>query len=235
MKKFDGKKWILSLCAVAAMSFTSVETKAQEVEVSLGADLVSSYIWRGTYLGAASVQPSLGIAYEGLSFGAWGSYDIAGVAPEIDLCLAYDIANVHIGLTTYYNTGEFFDWTTAASTNYLEANLGYTLPESFPLSIGVNTMIAGLGDKNAEDKQNYSTYAELSYPFAVGSVDMSIAAGMVVGESGYYGTDGFAFTNINLGASKSIKVTDDYSMSVFSNFIVNPYTQATFLTFGASF
>lgn len=44
-----------------------------KVEASVGADLVSGYIWRGQDLGGVSIQPSLGISYKGLSLGAWGS------------------------------------------------------------------------------------------------------------------------------------------------------------------
>ena len=42
-----------------------------KVEASVGADLVSGYIWRGQDLGGVSIQPSLGISYKGLSLGAW--------------------------------------------------------------------------------------------------------------------------------------------------------------------
>ena len=38
-----------------------------KVEASVGADLVSGYIWRGQDLGGVSIQPSLGISYKGLS------------------------------------------------------------------------------------------------------------------------------------------------------------------------
>lgn len=37
------------------------------------ADFVSSYIWRGMDSGNASVQPSLGLNWKGLTVYAWGS------------------------------------------------------------------------------------------------------------------------------------------------------------------
>lgn len=233
MKKFDVKRAMLALGTGAVMMF-GMDAKAQDVEVSVGADVVSSYIWRGQYLGAASVQPSLGLSYGGLSFGVWGSSDIVGCAPEIDLALGYEVAGAYVGLTTYYNTGGFFDWKSPETTNYLELNLSYTLPESFPMTVAVNTFLGGMGDLNSEKTQNFSTYAELSYPFAVGGVDMSVALGMVVNESEYYGVDGFALYNFTVGASKEIKITDDYSMAVFSNFTINPETEGAYLTFGVS-
>ena len=53
-----------------------------KVEASVGADLVSGYIWRGQDLGGVSIQPSLGISYKGLSLGAWGS--VGFMNAEID-------------------------------------------------------------------------------------------------------------------------------------------------------
>ena len=53
---------------------TPSQLKAQDkVEASVGADIVSSYIWRGENLGGMSVQPSLSLEYKGLSLEAWGS------------------------------------------------------------------------------------------------------------------------------------------------------------------
>lgn len=241
MKKFNLKRGIVAIGAVIVMMFSAsasaqeTEESVNKFEVSVGADLVSNYIWRGQNLGAASVQPSIGISYAGLSFGTWGSTSFDGSSTEIDWTLGYEVAGFYVGVTTYYNTGEFFDWKSDASTNLLEANLSYTLPESFPLTISANTMLTGVLDKNADDNQNFSTYAELSYPFSVSSVDMSVAVGMVLGESAYYITDGFSIYNITVGASKSIKITDDYSMAVFSSVTLNPVTEGTYLSLGVSF
>lgn len=53
-----------------AILFCAVYTQAQEVFVN--ADFVSSYIWRGMDSGNASVQPSLGFNWKGLTVYAWG-------------------------------------------------------------------------------------------------------------------------------------------------------------------
>lgn len=239
MKRFNVKKVAITICASTAMIFSAsaqeAEESASKFEASVGADLVSSYIWRGQLLGAASVQPYIGISYAGFSLGVWGTTSFDGSSTEIDWTLSYEVAGFYAGLATYYDTGEFFDWKSDASTNLLEANLSYTLPESFPLTISANTILTGVLDKTEDDKQNYSTYAELSYPFSVSVVDMSVAVGMVVGESVLYETDGFSIYNITVGASKSIKITDDYSMALFSSITLNPATEGTYILFGVSF
>ena len=63
-----GGAWI----AVAILS-PAVLMAQDKVEASVGADLVSGYIWRGQDLGNVSIQPSLSIAYKGFSLSAWGS------------------------------------------------------------------------------------------------------------------------------------------------------------------
>ena len=59
------KKQILLI----AILFCTAFAQAQEVFVT--ADFVSSYIWRGMDSGNASVQPSLGLNWKGLTVYAW--------------------------------------------------------------------------------------------------------------------------------------------------------------------
>ena len=53
---------------------SSTALAQEKVETTVSGDFVSSYIWRGQDLGSAAVQPTLGVAYKGLSLTAWGSY-----------------------------------------------------------------------------------------------------------------------------------------------------------------
>ena len=68
------KETVLLLGMSMVVSATSIAQ--DEVEASVGADLVSGYIWRGQDLGGVSIQPSLSVAYKGFSLGAWGSAGI---------------------------------------------------------------------------------------------------------------------------------------------------------------
>ena len=72
-------------------------------EVSLEADVVSKYVWRGFDQGSgASVQPSLGLAYKGVSLSAWGSTSITDLEPkEFDITLGYSIGGFSITVTDY--------------------------------------------------------------------------------------------------------------------------------------
>ena len=78
-------------------------------------------------------------------------------------------------------------------------------------------------DKKSNGDQCYSTYAEVSYPFSVGSVDMGACVGFTPWEtSGTYGTDEFAVCNVALSATKAIRFSDRFQLPVFTRLIWNP-------------
>ena len=76
----------------AAAVFPVAAEGQDKVEASVGADLVSSYIWRGQELGDVSIQPSVSLSWKGLSLTAWGSASWGGeYAKEFDLTLGYAV------------------------------------------------------------------------------------------------------------------------------------------------
>ena len=108
MKK-NLKKWALLLGMAITLPATSMAQ--DKVETSIGADMVSGYIWRGQDLGGASIQPSLSVSYKGFSLSAWGSMGINQEdAKEIDLTIAYETGNFSISLTDV--------WTQPYEENY---------------------------------------------------------------------------------------------------------------------
>ena len=66
MKTTINKKLGVIIVALLLTGIVPSAMKAQnKVEASVGADLVSGYIWRGQDLGGVSIQPSLGISVDG--------------------------------------------------------------------------------------------------------------------------------------------------------------------------
>ena len=84
--------WIMAISAVQAQD---------QVETTVETDVVSQYVWRGMDLGHASIQPTLGVAYKGLSLSAWGNVGLtdANDVREIDLTLSYTTGGFNIGIT----------------------------------------------------------------------------------------------------------------------------------------
>ena len=231
MKKI-GKVLIL-VCGLVAMVNTA---KAQDKpEVSVSADFVNQYIWRGQDLGDISVQPTLGVAYKGLSITAWGSVGLSDNedTKEFDLTLSYSLGNFNIGITDYwFNTpnDRYFSYAAHKTSHVFEANIGY----DFGLcALQWYTNFAGNDGVNKSGDRAYSSYVELSAPFKLGGADWTAAVGAVPYATSFYGeAGGFAVTNVSLKASKDINITKTFSVPVFAGIYANPSTEKSYLAFG---
>ena len=216
----------------------SLSTPAQEkVETTICGDIVSSYIWRGQDLGNVSLQPALGIGYKGLSLTAWGSVGLSDSSDtkEFDLTLGYAIGGLNIGITDYWlNNGldpenRYFKYDAHGTNHVFEANVGYDFG---PACLQWFTNFAGNDGVNKDGKRAYSSYVELTVPFKLVTVDWTATAGAVPFSTDFYGTDGFAVTNLALKAAKDIKVTDTFSVPVFGQVVANPCSQKAYLVIG---
>lgn len=235
------KNLIVSVALLFATLGVAVAAKEKaKVKISGGGDLVSSYIWRGSYNAGASIQPCLELGVAGFSVGAWGNVDFGGNGKkEVDLSVKYSIKGFTVGITDYWWAGEgaynYFHYGRGTTSHLFEANLSYVLPiEKFPLALSWNTMFAGA---DVSERRNYSTYIEISYPFTVFTVDMTAKIGAAPWYSpAFLPTDnrGFSVCNVALSARKAIKCTDKFSIPLFSELIFNPATEDIHLVFGVS-
>ena len=228
------KKIVIMVMMIA----TGMSATAQdEIETTVATDVVSSYIWRGQDLGSAAVQPTLGVAYKGLSLSAWGSYGLADPADtkEFDLTLAYTAGAFNIGITDYwFNAGldpeaRYFKYDAHGTNHVFEANIGYDFGLA---SVQWFTNFSGNDGVNKDGKRAYSSYLEVAVPFKLATVDWTATAGAVPFATDFYGTTGFAVTNLVLKATKDIKVTDSFSIPVFGQVVGNPCSQKAYLVFG---
>ena len=231
-------KIMKKIVLMAMMIATGVSATAQDkIETTVATDVVSSYIWRGQDLGSAAVQPTLGVAYKGLSLSAWGSYGLVNTADakEFDLTLAYTLGGLNIGVSDYwFNTGldpenRYFKYDAHGTNHVFEANIGYDFGFA---SLQWFTNFAGNDGVNKDGKRAYSSYAEVNVPFKLATVDWTATAGAVPFATDFYGTTGFAVTNLALKATKDIKVTDSFSIPVFGQVVGNPCSQKAYLVFG---
>lgn len=222
------RKASLFLSSMTVLGTASTVEAQSELEATVSADVVSSYVWRGFKQAGASVQPALGIGYKGFSLSAWGSTDITGEnAKEADFSASYITNRLKLVVTDYWWDGEkvyqYFSGP-GNSGHMVEGTIGYTFSKSFPLSISWNTFFFGKGNKKVDGKNSYSTYVELGYPFpfVVKDIDFSISTGFTPWDNAIFGTEGFKFTSISLKASKNIKFSKSFSLPVYGNIIFNP-------------
>lgn len=227
------KKIIILTAMVTAMNNVTAQ---DAVETTISADIVSQYIWRGQDLGNVSLQPTLGISYKGLSLSGWGSVGLSDPndTKEFDLTLAYTLGGLNIGVTDYWfnNIGpepRYFKYDAHGTNHLFEANIGYDFGV---VSVQWFTNFAGNDGTNKSGKRAYSSYAEVSVPFKLVTVDWTATVGAVPYFTTYYDTTGFAVTNLNLRATKDIKVTDSFKIPVFGEVAANPSTQKAYLVFG---
>ena len=235
MKTTTFKRTVLSATALL-MSFSVFAQEEKKFEIAPAADLVSSYVWRGMYQTGPSVQPSLGMSYAGLSLTAWGSTDFSTSsdeykANEFDLTLGYGIRGFSIAVTDYWWSGEGARYGRYATDHYFEGTIGYNFGEKFPLSLTWSTMFAG-GDKKENGDQFFSSYFEAAYDINVWGVDFTPSVGISPWKGMY--SDGCGLNSIALKASKEIKITDSFSLPVFTQAIIAPEHDDVFLVFGIS-
>jgi len=225
--------------AALLVTFATVPQSDVEAQsVSVGADAVSRYIWRGTDFGESfSIQPALSVSFGSVEIGTWASYatnpESAG-ANEHDLWVGYTVetessGSFSLGVTDYHfptpGSDGFFDFDGDGNgAHWIEPYVSYSGPESFPVTL--------YGAVFVHNDPDNSIYLQASYPIPLDGVDLGLTVGAVAGESSFYGTDGFALVNLGLSASKSIQLNESVGLPVTVSYILNPDTERTFLVFG---
>lgn len=234
----------LSLMCIKKTAFVFLATSAMglsamaqdKAEVTLQADFVSDYIWRGLDLDGPSIQPALNLGWKGLNVMA--SASIGTTSPddlrELDLTVSYTLGGFSLGVVDY--------WDNSAGVNYLT----YTMPNTNHLFEGFvaydfgflqaswQTYFAGADSRTIKGKRAYSSYVELNAPFRLGSFDWTATLGAVPYRSENYGTNGFSVINIGLRAAKDIPITDRFSLPVFGQLVLNPRSEQAYMIVGVS-
>ena len=210
-------------------------TAQDRVEATVQADVVSQYIWRGQELGEVSLQPTLGLAYKGLSLTAWGSVGLSnpGDTKELDLTLAYKTGGLNIGVTDYWFNkpdDRYFCYAAHKTSHVFEANIGYDFG---PAAVQWYTNFAGNDGLNRSGKRAYPSYVEASAPFRLAGCQWTAAVGAVPYATSFYAdAGGFAVTNVSLRTAKDIRVTKTFTLPLFAAVSANPSTEKAYMVFG---
>jgi len=221
--------------------FSSISLFAQEEEkespFSLGADVVSSYVWRGSKIGTGpNIQPWMKFAKGGFTLGAWGStsfHDFGDVA-EMDIYTSYAFDfGLSVGLTDYFYQGSpYFRYETDSSSHAIEVNLGYTI-KSF--SIAANYIINDASKGGPANKPGGGDmYFEANYAFKNFGVFLGAGNGWHTTYKDN-GDDVFTVCNIGIKTSKALKITDKFSLPLTGALSVNPDKEELNLVIGISF
>src|SRR6056297_36644 len=218
------KQKIFSLSFIVVFLSISTEIKAQEI--STGVDLYSTYVWRGVAYSGPSIQPYVEFGAGGFTLGAWGSQGIDGIVgsddvsngfQEMDLYASYSFDfGLSLGVTDYYFPGTLYF---EEDSHAYEFNLGF---EAGNLSLSGNYIFAGGGSVGDD------VYGEWGY--SIGAADLFIGAG-----DGWHSTDTeFAVVNVGVSTTKTIKITDSFSIPLSGAVILNPDTEQLYILAGIS-
>ncbi|TVR28390.1 MAG: hypothetical protein EA390_12140 [Balneolaceae bacterium] len=210
---------MLTLFAVTlTISLNPDTAKAQEI--TTGVDIYSTYVFRGVAFAGPSIQPTVEFTAGGFAIGAWGSQGYDGFQ-EMDLYAGYEFDfGLSIGVTDYYYPGtDYFD----SDSHAFEINTGLDI-SNFSLSAN---MI--LNEASGAGSAGNDLYFEAG--LSLGAADLFVGAG-----DGWHSTDGkFALVNVGIGTSKSIVITDTFSIPLSGTVILNPDSEQFYIVVGVSF
>lgn len=249
---------VLTIFVLVAVAFSSL--KAQEsnesttpkkkcdLNIVVGADIMSRYIWRGTDYGdSPSIQPTLAITINNFELGCWSAIATNNNYKEIDIYAKYTLKKFSITLTDYYipfangiassPDNRYFVYGNKKTAHTLEASLQYKAGEKFPLWVTGGVFFYGNdkrwgydAGKDTTDRTYYSSYVEVGYTFTKKENSADIFVGFTP-TAGAYGSK-LGFVNIGVTGYKKIKITDEFSLPVKASLIFNPQTSAAFFAFG---
>jgi hypothetical protein len=188
------------------------------------ADLVSSYIWRGTRQGnGPHFQPMVEYSAGSFTGGVWGTFDLHGYK-EVDLYLAYELpAGFSIGLQDYWIADiPWTDFSAGSGSHAFEASIGYD-SENVTFYAGYILNEAGGAGSSGGD-----LYLESRFSFDYFAVFMGAGNGWHTEDSG------FTVCCLGLEFSREIPVTDRFSVPVTAQMVYNPDSERMFFTVGLS-
>ena len=232
------------LLSLAVALFAGFGGTAQAEGFKVGADVVSSYVWRGGDMGnSPAIQPTLSYTFPGSAIvvGAWGSYSIndtnANKYNETDLYATIPVGDFCLTITDYYipdaiakPNARTFDFSNDGP-NVIELSVAYA-KDNLSLLAAINVA----GDKGdaltGKDGTENAKYLEAGYKFY--DKDGYTAKAVVgIGDEDFYGDQYGVGKNSNIAlVNTGISVSKDrYTAS----YVYNPDTEKSSLVFMASF
>lgn len=231
------KNNLLSIACALLLGSSSVAPlcaqESGEWSMTVGADAVSNYLWRGSSLAGPSIQPSTYFDYEkgdwAVSLGAWGTKSfLKDDYNEWDLSIEATWRNITLSLANYseYYGAELDD-------NYIDLGVSLTLSENIPITFSWYSIInqydnAALIPSGYRWNKAFPSYFEVTYDFSVSVVDFTIAAGMLPFVTGYYENENYGICNLSLNAGHEFELNDSSVLPISAQFVYNPMERAFF-------
>ena len=227
------------LASVAGNTMVAAEEEGSSlpIDIAIDATYASAYYWRGASAGAGMsfMQPSVDISYAAgpVSVGAnvWYSQGIDGGDAdnsEIDYTLylgaSLGVIDLSAGVIDYVIPGSF----PFAEDHVLEANAGVGI-SALPFDNNITVYLNLAGDDDS------SIYLAPSLGTTYKNLGIGLTAGLALGESELYGTEGAALVDITPSISYSIPGDAETSVSFNIGYNPNSGLKMAYVTLGTSF
>ncbi len=240
--------------------FGQETTDSKESPFSFGSDFVNRYIWRGVNLGdnTPSIQPNMSLDFgsekHAFSLGTFGAYSMGGQhLQEADIFLSYSFNEMlTLTITDYFfpldnaSNPKYFNYKEQQTGHVYEGLLSFNGTEKIPFSLmfAMNFYGADARKINSDGSDAgifMSKYVEIGYKKEFKNMSMNLFVGGTIddpdetkGEMGFYGNQSYGVINMGCKLTKEVKITENFSLPLQSQIIINPEQERIFLVFGFS-
>ena len=238
--------YIVAVFVLASVAGTMTVVAEEEwsgspLAIAIDATYASAYYWRGANAGAwtSFMQPSVDVSYTAgpviIGANAWYSQGIDGGGEddstnnsEIDytvyLGASLGAVDISAGVIDYVIPGSF----PFAEDHVLEANAGIAI-SALPIDNSITFYMNLAGDDDS------SMYLAPSLGTSYKNLGIGLAAGLVLGESELYGTEGAALVDITPSIYYTIPGDAETSVSFNIGYNPNSGLKMPYVTIGTSF
>tara|TARA_R110002020_G_scaffold229581_2_gene440379 strand:+ start:344 stop:1108 length:765 start_codon:yes stop_codon:yes gene_type:complete len=214
-------KELISIAALLGATALAPAAMAQDkvLGYSVGVDLVSEYVFRGTSLGQESIQPYAEVSAGNFTAGAWFSTGVGADSElsgdEVDLYVGYSVPlegdiSLDLGATYYHypQGGALFETENGGAGSYeVSASVGF----------GAVPLAPSLTAYYDFTLEAFTLEGSAGYSVPLGetvSFDLGGTIGLVEG-------DGFGYQWGQASAAISHAVTDSASLYIGANYVLN--------------
>jgi len=225
--------FITALFTLLTVTPLAAQERERAFELSTGAEVVSSYIWRGQNYGhRPSIQPGAELSWRGFTFGVWGAFRITGDGEdEIDLYLSKEIGPLTISLWDYwsyskYNPPRYFDYNPQTTSHMFEAQALLSFGDEKRVNFTLGYLFYG-------SDPSKSLYGEIELVKRSGDNEYKVFAGYQI--KGEYYAASRAFVNTGISYKRELSLIKSIPTYFQLSFIVNPAIKSTYLTAAIGF
>jgi len=233
----------LAFLLVLTILLSSNLTTNAQGKISVSPSITTRHYWRGIMVNnSANFEVDMAYTNKNFTFAAYGGYAFDNSYSEFDFHVGYKF-NDHFNIAVWdlfanrdratINDYNYLDLDKSTTNHLIDASLNFYFTDNFPLSISLNTMLYGR-DLDANGDQNYSTYVEFGYPVKIGGETVSLFAGLNAFENQVYG-ENFGFVDIGATVTRTVKITENFSLITWAKVAINPEAETGNLIFGINF